>query len=57
MRNTGEVGNLLLERIDVRTERCDPVRLDGIPKQVELTAGQMRGGEIDAGHRGTSVTA
>ena len=47
---TGCRGELRLECVDVRAERGDPVRLDGVTQQVELGAGEVRWGEKEAGH-------
>ena len=41
---------LRLERVDVRAERGDPVRLDGVAQQVELVAGEVGWGEEQTGH-------
>ena len=47
---TGRRGELRLERVDVRAERGDPVRLDGVAQQVELGAGEVGWGEKEPGH-------
>src|SRR5207302_7072724 len=49
--DAGLRGQLLLERVHVRPERCDPVRFERVPQIVELTAGLVRRGEVEAGHR------
>ena len=43
-------GELRLERVDVRAEGGDPVRLDGVAQQVELGAGEVGWGEKETGH-------
>ena len=43
-------GELRLERVDVRPERGDPVRLDGVAQQVELGAGEVGWGEKESCH-------
>ena len=48
--HTGDRGELRLERVDVRPERRDPVRVDRVLEQLELAAGHVRGREVDAGH-------
>ena len=44
-------GHLGLERVDVRPERRDPVGLDRLGHELGLASGDVRRGEIDAGHR------
>ena len=50
MRDVDERRELLLEGVDLRPERGDPVRLEGLAEQLELAAGLVRGREIDARH-------
>jgi len=50
VRHADNLAQLLLERVHVRPERCDPVGVDRVPDEPELAAGQVRRGEIDARH-------
>ena len=50
LRGAGRRGELRLECVDVRAERGDPVRLDGVTQQVELGAGEVGWGEKETGH-------
>ena len=50
MLDPGQLGEVRLEGVDVRAQRGDPVRVDGVPEVVELPAGQVRRGQIDPWH-------
>ena len=55
MPDAGLRGELLLERVDVRPERRDPVRVDRVLQELELAAGQMRGRQVDPRHCGETT--
>ena len=50
VRYAGDGGELGLERVDVRAKGRDPVRAERVGQQFELVAGEVRRGEVDAGH-------
>src|SRR6185295_15553923 len=43
---------LSLEGIDVRAERCDPVRVEGLREEPSLFVAHVGGREMDAGRQG-----
>ena len=44
------VCELTLERVDVRTERGDPIRVKRIQEELTLSVGRIRWGKVDAFH-------
>ena len=48
---TPDRGDLGLERVDVGTERRDPVRVERVEQELAPRPGDIGGGEVEAGHR------